>query len=52
MGVCRGRLKNLITFPRRAANAHESYSGNGSLQALRASRGWVQAGNGCLQGQA
>ena len=43
MGVCRGRLTNLSTLPRRAANAYGSYSANGSLQAMVVSRGWVFA---------
>ena len=42
--VCRVRLKEIITLPRRAANAYGSYSANGSLQAMVVSRGWVLAG--------
>ena len=44
MGVCRERLKKLITLPRRAANAY------GSLQATGVCRGWEFAGGGSLQG--
>ena len=39
MGACRVRLKQIITLPRRAANAHGSYSANGSLQAMVVSTG-------------
>ena len=46
MGVCRGRLKKLITLPKRAANGYWSYSASGSLQAMVVSRGWVCAGEG------
>ena len=44
MGVCSGRLKNLITLPRRAAN------GYGSLQAMGFCRRREFAGDGSLQG--
>ena len=39
MGVCRLRLKIIISFPRRAANAYGSLQAHGSLQATGASRG-------------
>ena len=49
-GAFRGKLKDSITLPRRAANAYGST--DGSLQAMGVSRGWVQAGDGRLQRKA
>ena len=45
-GVCRERLKKIITLPRRAANAYGSYSASECLQAMVVSRGWVFAREG------